>query len=129
MPATAAAAKATLLEEVAKAAAALAPESRDLLAGFAELTRSYQGEHYVFKVRDRRRIKGRAVVLVDDVLTTGATSDACARVLQRAGAASVGVLTFARVVRDAGRDIAQSGTGGGDSNVPRTAIGDEDAQD
>jgi ComF family protein len=83
----------------------------------------------VFKVRDRRRIKGRAVVLVDDVLTTGATADACARVLRRAGAASVGVLTFARVVRDAGRDIAQSGTGAGDSNVPRSAIGDEDAQD
>jgi adenine/guanine phosphoribosyltransferase-like PRPP-binding protein len=83
----------------------------------------------VFKVRDRRRIKGRAVVLVDDVLTTGATADACARVLRRAGAASVGVLTFARVVRDAGHDIAQSGTGAGDSNIPRSAIGDEDAQD
>jgi predicted amidophosphoribosyltransferase len=40
-------------------------------------------------------------VLVDDVLTTGATAEACARMLLRAGAASVHVLTWARVVRDA----------------------------
>jgi isobutyryl-CoA mutase len=53
LPATAAAAKATLLDEAAKAAAVLAPESRDLLAGYDELARSYGGEHYVFKVRDR----------------------------------------------------------------------------
>jgi len=37
-------------------------------------------------------------VLVDDVLTTGATVDACARALLRARAASVDVLVFARVV-------------------------------
>jgi predicted amidophosphoribosyltransferase len=43
-------------------------------------------------------------VLVDDVLTTGATADACARHLRRAGARSVHVLTYARVVRDGGLD-------------------------
>src|SRR5580693_909447 len=53
-----------------------------------------------FKVATDRqhRIEGRRVVLVDDVLTSGATVDACARALLRAKAASVDVLVFARVV-------------------------------
>lgn len=47
----------------------------------------------------RPRLAGRRVVLVDDVLTTGATANAAARVLLRAGAAHVDVLTFAQVSR------------------------------
>lgn len=45
------------------------------------------------------KIAGRSVALVDDVLTTGATVGACAKVLLKAGAASVSVVTLARVVR------------------------------
>jgi ComF family protein len=45
------------------------------------------------------QVKGAGVVLVDDVLTTGATADACTRVLLAAGARHVDILTLARVVR------------------------------
>ena len=44
-------------------------------------------------------VKGRNVLLVDDVLTTGATVDSCARALKRSGAKAVFVLALARVVR------------------------------
>ena len=47
-------------------------------------------------------VAGRRLIVVDDVLTSGATVDACARALLRAGAAQVDVLVFARVV-DAAR--------------------------
>ena len=46
----------------------------------------------------RSEIQGRRVILIDDVLTSGATVDACARALLRAKAAQVDVLVFARVV-------------------------------
>ena len=53
-----------------------------------------------FKVAADRTadIQGRRIILIDDVLTSGATVDACARALLRAKAAQVDVLVFARVV-------------------------------
>ncbi len=53
-----------------------------------------------FKVLPARKadVKGRRLILVDDVLTSGATVDTCAKALLRAGAAHVDVLVFARVV-------------------------------
>ena len=54
-----------------------------------------------FAVSDRAKVKDQVVLLVDDVMTTGATAYECSRVLQRAGARQILVATAARVYRDA----------------------------
>jgi ComF family protein len=50
-------------------------------------------------------IFGRRIVLIDDVVTTGATVSACAKVLKKAGAADVDVLVFALVCEGANRHV------------------------
>jgi ComF family protein len=55
-----------------------------------------------FSLRPGRSVKDKRVVIVDDVLTTGATVEECARVLRRGGAEFIGVLTFARALRAGG---------------------------
>lgn len=60
-------------------------------------TRNLAGAFAVSRAA-KAQIKDRIVVLVDDVLTTGATVEALTRVLKRAGAAQIYVLTLARVV-------------------------------
>lgn len=65
--------------------------------GRAERIRNVRG---AFAVRARPEIADKRILLVDDVLTTGATVEACARALLKAGASAVDVLTLARVVRE-----------------------------
>lgn len=54
---------------------------------------------FALRPRWRQAVAGKRVLLLDDVLTTGATVEECARVLRRHGADAVDILTLARVVR------------------------------
>ena len=73
------------------------PVLRDL--GRRKRAEAVRGAFLVPKAR-RAAVQGRSVVLVDDVFTTGATVEACARALKRSGAVEVRVICWARVVQD-----------------------------
>lgn len=53
-----------------------------------------------FAVKQPEKLRGRSILLVDDVMTTGATAGECARVLMKCGARKVSVATVARATRD-----------------------------
>jgi len=64
----------------------------------ARLTKAERRKNVLgcFGVKEDGRLKGRRLLLIDDILTTGQTASECARVLKKAGAAAVTVLACAR---------------------------------
>src|SRR4051812_26014337 len=93
---------ALLANELSKATGVPCVEALSRIRSVKEQARSASAEERrrnvigVFAVRKRESVAGKTVLLVDDVATTGATLDACARELLAAGAASVSALTLAR---------------------------------
>lgn len=98
-------------ELMARAAAKLDPSRRFELKPVLERTRETQSQiglsrhqrrenlRGAFAVTRPQEIRGREVLLVDDVFTTGTTVSECARVLRRAGATKVYVATVARTLK------------------------------
>jgi ComF family protein len=76
------------------------PTAQQVGLSKAERALNVQGAFSV-EAGGKAAIAGKRLLLIDDVLTSGATADTCARAMLRAGAAHVDVLVFARVVEDA----------------------------
>jgi ComF family protein len=81
-----------------------------------------QAVSHAFRVRPSRKplIEGRRLLLVDDVMTSGATASACAAVLLAAGAAAVHVLVAARVPAPRDRTAAPLAEAGRSSDLANT---------
>ncbi len=88
-----------------------------LMAGAAQAGLSNSARrrnvNQAFRCKDGDAMRGKRILLLDDVMTTGSTAAACARALKAAGAARVALLTLAR----ADRRLSGRGAGGVDSIV------------
>jgi ComF family protein len=62
---------------------------------------------WAFRVVDAEVVRGREVLLIDDIMTTGATARECARVLKRAGAAKVWVATVAKAQPESVQNVVR----------------------
>jgi len=78
-----------------------------------------------FRVTEPGRVAGRAVLLVDDVFTTGATAEACARALKDAGATRVHVWTVARQGVEKAPERPRNGDGAAPDGSPGRGDGKE----
>lgn len=86
--------KPVLVDALEKPRASQSQQQLDAAARRANI----QPAHFRLGNKGRRLVAERRVLLIDDVLTTGSTANACARCLLAGGAAAVDVLTLARVV-------------------------------
>lgn len=70
--------------------------------GHMDAKERYRNVRKAFAVEPKRLpdVKGKTLILMDDVYTTGATVNECTKVLKKAGASKVHILTLARVVKD-----------------------------
>jgi ComF family protein len=89
------------------------PRPAQLVLSRTEHWKSVRG---AYATRKGQRVDNLRILLIDDVLTTGATLDACARALKKAGAAAVLALTVGRV--HFGQGAAGSGRTSGKSGAP-----------
>ncbi|QWC58189.1 ComF family protein [Erythrobacter sp. 3-20A1M] len=71
--------------------------------------------------RRRSALAGKSVILVDDVVTSGATSDACVRALLQAGASSVRIACFARVIDEGSQKRVSKEQAPGTAKAPGAA--------
>lgn len=88
-------------------------------SGVAERTANVKG---LYAVSDKSAVEGRHAILVDDVLTSGATMRECARVLREAGARSVTGLALARTVSEQDGDHGMMGDERQAKTMPADAL-------